>query len=304
MNWTEIDTWIVVTGALLAMACALPGVFLVLNKQSMLGDAISHGVLPGVAIAFLMTGSREPWAMLLGAVIAGLLTGVLSQVVRRLGNVEDGASMGVVFCFLFALGLILVRVAADRVDLDPDCVLYGAIETSVVDVGVVPRVVVVSAIMLGFNAVVIALFYKELKIAAFDPALANTLGFSAMFLRQMLTVLTSVTTVMAFESVGSILVIAMLVAPAAAAMMISRNLPTVICLALLFAAASAPIGHLLAIFVFPAMAAVIFRAPEITSTSSAGMMAVAAGLIFAGCLVAGRVRSRAAARVEQPAGGY
>jgi manganese/zinc/iron transport system permease protein len=298
MNWTEIDTWIVVTGALLAMACTLPGVFLVLNKQSMLGDAISHGVLPGVAIAFLMTNSREPWAMLLGAVIAGLLTGVLSQVVRKVGNVEDGASMGVVFCFLFALGLILLRVAADRVDLDPDCVLYGSIETVVVDVGAVPRVVIVSAIMLVFNAVVIALFYKELMISAFDPALANTLGFSATFLRQMLTVLTSVTTVMAFESVGSILVIAMLVAPPAAAMLLSRRLSTVIWIALAFAALSAPLGHVLAISAFPAIAATVFRAPEITSTSSAGMMAVAAGLIFAVCFAVARFRDRSGSRAE------
>ncbi len=304
MNWTEIDTWIVVTGALLAMACALPGVFLVLNKQSMLGDAISHGVLPGVAIAFLLTNSRDPWAMLLGAAIAGLLTGALSQVVRRVGNVEDGASMGVVFCFLFALGLILVRVAADRVDLDPDCVLYGSIETVVVDVGAVPRVVFLAAAMLVFNAVIVALFFKEFTIAAFDAALANTLGFSATFLRQMLTVLTSVTTVMAFESVGSILVIAMLVAPAASALLISRRLSTVIWLALLFAAISAPLGHLLAISVFPAIAATVFRAPEITSTSSAGMMAVAAGLLFAVCLVAARVRSRAGSRAELASESY
>jgi manganese/zinc/iron transport system permease protein len=297
MSWTSIDTWIVVTGALLAMACALPGVFLVLTRQSMLGDAISHGVLPGVAIAFLMTGSREPWAMLLGAVIAGLLTGLMSQVVRRVGNVEDGASMGVVFCFLFALGLILVRMAADRVDLDPDCVLYGSIETVVVDVSTVPHVVIVSAMMLAFNALVIALFYKELRIAAFDPALADTLGFSSMFLRQMLTVLTSVTTVMAFESVGSILVIAMLVAPPAAALLLSRRLSTVIGLALLFAAISAPLGHVLAISAFPAVAGTLFRAPQITSTSSAGMMAVAVGLIFLASLVAAAVRSRAAVRV-------
>lgn len=298
MSWTEIDTWIVVTGALLAMACALPGVFLVLNRQSMLGDAISHGVLPGVAIAFLVTGSREPWAMLLGAVIAGLLTGVLSQVVRRVGNVEDGASMGVVFCFLFALGLILVRVAADRVDLDPDCVLYGSIETAVVDVGAVPRVVIVAAILLAFNAAVIALFYKELKIAAFDPALANTLGFSAAFLRQMLTVITSVTTVMAFESVGSILVIAMLVGPAATALLLTRRLSVAIWLALGFAALSAPLGHLLAISAFPALAAGVFHAPEITSTSSAGMMAMAAGLLFAASLAVGAWRVRRAARAE------
>ena len=285
MNWSDIDTWIVVTGALISMACALPGLFLLLNRQSMLGDAISHSVLPGLAIAFLATHSRAPWAMLLGAVIAGLLTGVLTQVVQRYGKVEPGAAMGVIFCSLFALGLILIRVAADHVDLDPGCVLYGSIETAVVDVGPVPGVAWQSGAMLAVNLVLTWLCYKELTIVAFDPAMAATQGISAGWVRQALVTATAVSTVLAFESVGSILVIAMLVAPAAAATLLSRRLPVIIGLTLVLAAISAVLGHVAAIAVFPPLLRRVTGLAEISATSSAGMMAVVAGMVFVLCLV-------------------
>jgi len=295
MNWTELDTWIVLTAAFMAMACALPGVFLLLNRQSMLGDAISHGVLPGLAIAFLVTGSRAPWAMLLGAVIAGVLTGVLTQWVQRFGQVEGGASMGVVFCFLFALGLILIRTAADHVDLDPGCVLYGSIETAVVDVNRVPRIFWVSLLMVGVNVSLVALFYKELKIASFDPDLATSQGISAMWVRNGLTIVTAITTVMAFESVGSILVIAMMVAPAAAASLLSHRLSVILWLSLLLAGLSAVLGHLGAMTVFPATLARLGLG-KTGATSTAGMMAVAAGglfaVAFAWSLLKDRIRQR------------
>lgn len=284
MNWSEIDTWIVVTGALISMACALPGLFLLLNRQSMLGDAISHSVLPGLAIAFLMTHSRAPWAMLLGAVIAGLLTGVLTQIVQRFGKVEPGAAMGVVFCSLFALGLILIRVAADHVDLDPSCVLYGNIETAVVDVGPVPGVAWQSAAMLAVNLFLTWFCYKELTIVAFDPAMAATQGIAVGWVRQALVIVTAVTTVLAFESVGSILVIAMLVAPAAAATLLSHRLPVIIALTLVLAAASAVLGHVGAIAVFPPLLRKMTGLEDLSATSSAGMMAVTAGVLFVLCL--------------------
>ena len=183
MNWSELDTWIVITGVLICLACALPGAFLMLNRQSMLGDGISHAVLPGLAIAFLLTNSRDILPMVVGAVIAGVLTAVLTQVVQRFGQVESGAALGVVFCGLFATGLILIRVASDKVDLDADCVLYGSIETAVVDVGSVPRVALISGGLLLVNALLTVIFYKELRLAAFDPALATTLGFNADAIR-------------------------------------------------------------------------------------------------------------------------
>ena len=282
MNWTELDTWIVITGVLICLACALPGAFLMLNRQSMLGDGISHAVLPGLAIAFLLTNSRDILPMVAGAIIAGVLTAVLTQAVQRFGQVESGAALGVVFCGLFATGLILIRVASDRVDLDADCVLYGSIETAVVDVNRVPRVALISGGLLLVNALLTALFYKELRLSAFDPALATTLGFNADAIRLGLTLVASVTTVLAFESVGSILVIAMLVVPAAAASLLTRKLHGLLALALLFAAASAVLGHLGAI-TLPRFAGRLLGQPNLGATSSAAMMAVAAGGIFLAC---------------------
>ncbi len=279
MNWSELDTWIVITGALICLACALPGAFLMLNRQSMLGDGISHAVLPGLAIAFLLTNSRDILPMVAGAVIAGVLTAVLTQVVQRFGQVESGAALGVVFCGLFAIGLILIRVASDRVDLDADCVLYGSIETAVVDVNRVPRVALISGGLLLVNALLTLLFYKELRLAAFDPALATTLGFNADAIRLGLTLVASVTTVLAFESVGSILVIAMLVVPAATASLLTRKLHWLLTLALLFAAASAVLGHIGAI-TLPRMVGSLLGHPGLGATSSAAMMAVVAGVLF------------------------
>jgi len=280
MTWTEIDTWIVVTGALISMACAVPGVFLLLNKQSMLGDAISHAVLPGIAIAFLVTGTREPLPMFLGAVIAGLFTGVLTEVIHRRGRVESGAALGVVFCSLFALGLVLIRLAADRVDLDPGCVLYGAIETAVVDVNPVPQIAWLSGGMLAVNFLLAGMFYKELRISAFDPALSTACGIPARWMQHGLTVVTAMTTVVAFESVGSILVIAMLIVPGATALLLSPRLSVVLGLAMAVAAFSAVAGHVAAISVIPAALAKLTGFAALGAVSSAGMMAVLSGLTF------------------------
>ena len=126
-NW-QLDGWIVLAGMLCAVASSLLGCFLLLRRMSLLGDAISHAVLPGLAGAFLISGSRSSVWMFVGAVIVGVLTALLSDWIHKHGKVDEGASMGVVFTTLFAGGLLMIVVAADRVDLDPGCVLYGAIE--------------------------------------------------------------------------------------------------------------------------------------------------------------------------------
>jgi manganese/zinc/iron transport system permease protein len=122
-----IDTWIVLTGMVTALSCALVGNFLVVRRMSLMGDAISHAVLPGLAVAFLLSGSRHPVPMFIGAVVAGLGTAFLTEWIHRNGRVEESSAMGVVFTSLFALGLVLIVQAADTVDLDPGCVLYGVI---------------------------------------------------------------------------------------------------------------------------------------------------------------------------------
>lgn len=293
MSWSEIDTWIVVTGVLCAMACALPGCFLVLRKMSMMGDAISHAVLPGIAIAFLVSGSRAGLPMFLGAVVTAVLTTVLIQWIDRHANVDRGAAMGVVFTTFFAVGLLIIVHAADRVDLDPGCVLYGAIEFTPLDrVSIggaeIPAAALVNGGALLINAGLITLFYKEMRLSAFDPDLAETLGFSSGFLHYLLMTMVAMTTVAAFESVGSILVIAMLIVPAACAQLVTQRLFTMLMVALACAAGSAVFGHLGAIHV-P-------RWIGFEATNTSGMMAVAAGAIFAIMLFAALIRRRAAAR--------
>lgn len=275
MNWTSFDTWIVVIGTLCAVACALPGCFLVLRKMSMMGDAISHAVLPGLAIAFLVTGSRASIPMFVGAAIAGVLTALFTQWISRFGNVDRGAAMGIVFTTLFAIGLILIRQAADHVDLDPGCVLYGAIELTPLDtVGSweIPRAALVNGGTLLGNLLIIVLLFKEFRLGAFDPGLADTLGFSSQFLHYLLMTMVAVTTVAAFESVGSIIVIAMLIVPPATALLLTRKLIHMLIIASATAAISAVLGHLSANLLPPLFG--------FETTTTSGMIAFAAGVLF------------------------
>ena len=282
IEWYAIDTWIVVTGMLCAMSCAVLGNFLVLRHMSMMGDAISHAVLPGLAMAFLFTGDRASFSMFVGAAVVGALTAVFTQWVSHFGNVDRGASMGIVFTTLFAMGLLLIVQAADRVDLDPGCVLYGAIELTPLDVLFewrigeliigVPRAALVLALVLLLNLGFVLLFFKELRLSSFDPQLATTLGFSARTMHYLLMTMVAITTVASFESVGSIIVIAMLVVPPATAHLLTDRLGVMIGLSMVIAAGTAVLGHVAAL-TLPAMLG-------FSDTSTSGMMAVVAGFVF------------------------
>jgi manganese/zinc/iron transport system permease protein len=281
-SWTILDTWIVVTGVLCAMSCALLGNYLLLRRMSMMGDAISHAVLPGLAVAFLITGSRSGVIMLIGAGIVGILTALFTEWVRQLGKVDEGASMGVVFTTLFAVGLVLIVRGADAVDLDPGCVLYGSIEMIPLDTVAifgleVPRAAIVLACVFAIDVLFVLFFYKELRISSFDPGLATSLGLRASLMHYLLMTLVAVTTVAAFESVGSILVIAMLIVPAAAAHLLTDRLGVMLVISLVVAAASAILGHIAAI--------TVPRWFGYADTNTAGMMAVAAGCLFSASIL-------------------
>ncbi len=278
MNWDATDAWIVAAGSLAGIACALPGTFLLLRRMSMMGDAISHAVLPGIAIAFLLTGQRSGPALSLGAVAAGLLAAFLTRVLQRAGEVEEGASIGVVFTLLFAGGLLLLEQAGHYVDLDLDCVLFGLVELvplapPLPGLPGVPAPVIRLLLVALANALCVSLLYKEWKLTSFDPQLAAALGFAPAQMHYLLMVLTAVTTVHCFEMVGSILVIAMLIVPAACARLLSDRLGPTLLWACLLAALSAPLGHL--------GASSLPRLVGLPSTLSSGGMAVASGLLFA-----------------------
>lgn len=276
MTWSIIDTWIIIIGSLCAAGCAIPGTILVLRRMSLMGDAISHTVLPGIAIAFLITGSRDPTAMLIGSIVIGLLTAFLVQAIQSLGKVEIGASMGIVFTVLFAFGLVLMRQAVDHVDIDPDCVLYGSIELAWFDQNPdglgIPRGAIVNGIIFLVNLIVVLLFYKELKITSFDPALAKSQGIAPTFLHYLLMTMTAATAAAAFETVGSILVVAMFIVPPATAYLLTNRYGMVFVLAVGLSVVASVLGHVTATTV-PTWFG-------FSGTSTAGAMAVATGLLF------------------------
>jgi manganese/zinc/iron transport system permease protein len=268
------DWWIIATAGTCAVACALVGCFLLLRKLSMMGDAVSHAVLPGLVVGFLLSGSRDTLPMLVGALVVGLLTAYLTELVRSSGKVDEGASMGVVFTTLFALGLLLVVRFSDKIDLDPGCVLYGNLELVPMDTRLVlgqpiPHAFLVLAAILALNVLVISVFYKELKLSSFDPALATALGVPARLMHYLLMTLVALTTVASFQAVGSILVVAMLVVPAATASLLTQRLIPMLLVSAGVGIVSAFAGHYSAIVV-PAMFGY-------DATLTSGMMAVAAG---------------------------
>ncbi len=288
-----LDLFPILAGTLAAVGCGILGNFLVLRRLSLMGDAISHSVLPGLVIAFLIAATRDPLAMFLGAAIAGVVTVLLVELVKKLGRVEPGAAMGVVFSILFALGVLLIERAAVRhVDLDADCVLHGQLETLVwygapdnlaallqwSTLDAVPRQVITLAAMVALAFAFVAVFFKELRIAAFDPELATTQGFNATLMHYLLMIFVAAATVASFEAVGSILVIAMLVCPAATARLMTDRLASqIICSVAV--ALLAGVGGYLAATAIPN----IFNKDAV---NAAGSITIVAGLLLATAIIA------------------
>lgn len=325
-DWRGFDTWIALTGALAAMACALPGTWLLLRRQSLLGDALSHAVLPGIVVAFLgvhwlekpETGREKPtnsqtgqvgnanstkasvgresrntvddlslvarrqMVMFLGAAISGVIAALITELIQRWGRLERSAALGVVFTSMFAIGLLLIRLFADQAHIDADCVLYGNLETTAYDTlsGTgIPRTAVVNGAMLLFNGLLVVLFFKELRLATFDAELATSLGLRAGWVSLALMTVTAATVVAAFESVGAILVIAMLIVPAATARLLTDRLSLLLILGPLIAGIAAVLGHAFAL-TLPTMICSRVGLSGIEDASTAGMMAVTTGGLF------------------------
>ncbi len=267
---TATDAWTLATAILCCVCCGVLGCFLVLRRMALLGDAISHAILPGLALAFYFSESRDLLPMLAGAMVVGVMTSLLSAGLSRWGKVPDDASMGIVFTSLFAIGVILVNRFASKVDLDPGCVLYGLLETVALDTTLiagiaVPRTFAWLAAILAVNLTLIGLFWKELKIVCFDAALATSMGLAAWVIHYGLMTAVAATAVASFEAVGSILVIAMLVAPGATAHLLTDRLSTMLIWSAVLAALAAGIGFGLALAL---------------NTSIAGMIATASLAIF------------------------
>ncbi len=285
-TFLTLDLFPLLAAIFAALSCGLLGNFLVLRKQSLMGDAISHAVLPGLVGAFLITQSRSPGIMFIGAAISALLTVVLVEIIKRLGKVEPGAAMGVVFSVLFALGVFMLESASARsVDLDADCVLHGNLQNlfwitsptqwsdflNANTMSEVPRQI---RTLLGTTIAVIifiTVFFKELRIASFDAGIATVQGINAGFMHMALMTFVAIAAVASFEAVGSILVIAMLICPAATARLLTDRLITQILVSAIIALLTATIGYTLASWM---------------GVNAAGMMASTAGAILVIVMIA------------------
>jgi manganese/zinc/iron transport system permease protein len=290
----------ILIGVLAAIACALPGNFLLLRRQSMVGDAISHVVLPGIVMGFLLTGTAAPLVMVVGAGVAALISVVLVEAIIRAARVEQGAAMGIVFTTMFAAGVLLLeRSGASAVHLDVQHALYGNLESliwldatgwaSLLDpaalAGLPPelgQLAVTAALVAAF----VLLLWRPLKIATFDEGFAATLGLPVRALSLALVMVAAVACVAAFSAVGSILVIAMLICPPAAARLMTDRLERQVGLSLILAAFSAVAGYVLAGYgpIWLGLG---------NSVSAAGMIATVSGVILTVAALTGPHRLRA-----------
>ena len=257
--------------SLVAIACAIPGTFLVLRKMAMISDAISHAILPGIVIGFIFihgnfsfiddfvvlskfkqflihNGLESPFIILLAS-FTGVITVVLVEYIQKTGLVKEDTAIGLVFPALFSIGVILIAKNANDVHLDVDAVLLGELAFApfdrliVNDTDIGPKALwIISGILIITVGLLIA-FFKELKLSTFDKGLAASLGFSPVIIHYGLMTVSSVTTVGAFDAVGAILVVALMIAPAASAYLLTTDLKKMLILSIVFGVFSAISGY-------------------------------------------------------------
>jgi manganese/zinc/iron transport system permease protein len=240
-----------IIAVLVAVACALPGVFLVLRRMAMMSDAISHTVLLGIVLGFFALGTLESPLLILTAAAMGVITVSLVELLLKTRLVRQDAAIGLVFPALFSIAVILISRFARGVHLDVDAVLLGEltfVPFDRIDIGGIdiPRAMLVMGVILLLNVLFISLFYKELKLTTFDAGLAVALGFSPTLIHYGLMVMVSVTAVGAFDAVGSILVVALMIAPPAAAYLLTDRLSRMLLYSAALGAAGAIGGYWLA----------------------------------------------------------
>lgn len=275
-----------VIASLAAIACALPGNFLLLSGRAMLGDAISHVVLPGIVAAFLLTGSGSGLVMGAGALAAAGLSALMIEYITRRAGLEPGAAMAVVFTTMFAGGVVLLETTgASGVHLDVEHALYGNLESLIWLAGPPPELLRLALIAAAL-ALALRVVWRPLVLATFDPVFAQTMGVPVAVLRAGVTGATALAAVAAFQAVGSILTIAMLICPAAAARLVTRSLPAQVAASLGFAVTAAVLGTLLSGYA-PLWVGLPF------TLSAAGMIATLSGLMLGGAALIASQGARA-----------
>lgn len=270
MTLTLAGIEIQIVAAIVAAACALPGTFLVLRRMAMMSDAISHSILPGIVLGFFLVHETTHPLVVIFAAFSGVVAVALTEMIFRTGLVKEDAAIGLIFPMLFSIGVILISRFARNVHIDVDTVLLGELAFAPLNrlnlLGLdLPRGIWVMGGILLLNLAVIALFYKELKLATFDPALAAALGFSPALIHYGLMTLVSVTAVGAFDHVGSVLVVALMIAPPAAAYLLTDRLSRMLVWSVGIGVVSAISGYWLARFL---------------DTNISGAMATMSGVVF------------------------
>ncbi len=285
-DFLTIDFPAMLAATLAGLSCAILGNFLMLRRQTLIADAVSHAVLPGIVAGFLVAGALAPLPLMIGALAAAIIAALLIEIVRRAGRLEAGAAMGVVFTVMFAAGIVLMeRAGASNAHLDADHALFGNLEAtlwlgvahwseaaSMEALSRLPRQITTLVVVTLSVALLVACFFKELRLATFDPGFAASLGLPVRTISFFLIAASAVAAVAAFEAVGSILVIAMFVCPAATARMLTDRLSHQIWISMAAAVVAGVGGYLAAAF-----GPQLWNSPD--SLSAAGMIAVTAGML-------------------------
>ncbi|WP_342667602.1 metal ABC transporter permease [Algoriphagus vanfongensis] len=272
MSFDQNAFLIIFTASLIAISCGLLGVFMMLRKMSMTGDAISHAVLPGIVIGFFISGSQRGVEVIVGAGLLGIIATMVIDFLRKKAKVQLDASIGITFTLLFAIGIILINLLAYKVDLDQECVLYGEIAYLPIDLWITkagfsmgPRITWLALLNLLLVITFILLLFKELKLTSFDEGFGLVMGIPAGGINLALMSMVSYTTVSSFEAVGAILVVALLVVPPATAFLWTKNIKSLIQLTVLIGIGISIIGYYMAFWL---------------DSSIAGMIVSVAGLVF------------------------
>lgn len=274
MNSAQVEIQII--ASVVAVACAIPGVFLVLRKMAMISDAISHSILPGIVLGFFVVQDLSSPLLVGMAALSGIVTVALVEITNKTGLVKEDTAIGLIFPALFSIGVIMISRHAGDVHLDTDAVLIGDLAFAPFDRFYVnesdlgPKSLWVMGGILLLSVIGLIIFFKELKICTFDTGLAATLGFSPSVIHYGLMTMTSVTTVGAFDAVGAILVVALMIVPAGIAYLLTDSLKRMIVLAAFFAVLSALAGYWLA---------------HLLDVSISGSMATVLGLMFLGAFI-------------------
>lgn len=301
-DFVQLSLTPILIGTLAAIACALPGNFLILRRQALIGDAISHVVLPGIVVAFLITGTVSAFPMLLGAAAAAIAAVILIEAIKRFGRIEPGAAMGVTFTSLFAAGVLLLEQSdTSNVHLDVEHALMGNLESliwleadgwqSLLDpaaLATLPPELIRIAVVALATVVLLIVFWRPLKISTFDEGFAATLGLPTVAISFGLVITAAIAAVAAFDAVGSIIVIAMFICPPAAARLMTNSLVAQVWWSVAFATVSAVLGY-----VFAGYGPLWFGAEN--AVSAAGMIATVSGLILALACLYGPCRNRVGA---------